>query len=219
MFNLSDYETVESRLIKFWKAYPDGQIHTEIFEASEHRFIVIARLYRTEADPKPWTTGMAYETIAARGVNATSALENCETSAIGRALANAGFASSGKRASREEMEKVARQSNDAQLVKLEASIAPNNDWTNFVADSSTNNVVPLAAGIEVVTSGFNATIMDERPTCRHGERIVKEGVAKTGKPYRGWMCPNPRTTGSVQCEPIWMILSATTGQWRMPDEK
>ncbi len=70
------------------------------------RFIVEASVYRTEADVRPWTTGLAEETIQGRGVNATSALENCETSAIGRALANAGYATKGKRASREEMAKV-----------------------------------------------------------------------------------------------------------------
>jgi hypothetical protein len=60
---------------------------------------------------RPWTTGLAEETVQGRGVNATSALENCETSAIGRALANAGYATKGKRASREEMSKVAAKAN------------------------------------------------------------------------------------------------------------
>ena len=107
MFNLDDYETVEERLIKYWKDHPDGQIHTEIMESTASRFIVKASVFRTEADPRPWTTGLAEETVQGRGVNATSALENCETSAIGRALANAGYATKGKRASREEMGKVA----------------------------------------------------------------------------------------------------------------
>jgi len=106
MFNLEDYETVEERLVKFWKDYPDGRIDTRLVEASATRFIVQAYIYRTEADQHPWSSGLAEETISGRGVNATSALENCETSAIGRALANAGYATKGKRASREEMSKV-----------------------------------------------------------------------------------------------------------------
>jgi hypothetical protein len=89
-FNLDDYEPVEARLEKFWKDHEDGRIETELLEASKDRFIVMARLYRTEADAKCWTTGIAEETVSQRGVNQTSALENCETSAIGRALANAG---------------------------------------------------------------------------------------------------------------------------------
>jgi len=95
MFNLDDYETVEERLIKFWKDYEEGRIHTEVIENSSSRFIVKASIFRTEADLRPWTTGLAEETVQGRGVNATSALENCETSAIGRALANAGYATKG----------------------------------------------------------------------------------------------------------------------------
>ena len=107
MFNLEDYETVEERLIKFWKDHPDGQIHTQVISSSAVQFIVMASIFRTEADNRPWTTGLAEETVQGRGVNATSALENCETSAIGRALANAGYATKGKRPTREEMSKVA----------------------------------------------------------------------------------------------------------------
>ena len=90
MFNLEDYETVEERLTKFWKEHPDGRINTTLLEANPTRFIVRAEIFRTEVDAHPWSTGIAEETVQGRGVNATSALENCETSAIGRALANAG---------------------------------------------------------------------------------------------------------------------------------
>jgi hypothetical protein len=79
MFNLQDYETVEERLVKYWKDHPDGRIDTHIVEASPMRFIIKASIYRTEVDAHPWTTGFAEETVAAKGVNATSALENCET--------------------------------------------------------------------------------------------------------------------------------------------
>ena len=107
-FNLEDYETVEERLAKFWKDYPDGRIETELIEAAKDRFIVMARIYRTEADARYWSSGLAFENITDKGVNATNALENCETSAIGRALANAGYAAKGKRPSREEMSKTTK---------------------------------------------------------------------------------------------------------------
>jgi len=124
MFNLDDYETVEERLVKFWKDHPDGQIHTKVLEHTSARFIVEASIYRTEADPRPWTTGLAEETVQGRGVNATSALENCETSAIGRALANAGYATKGKRASREEMSKVAaKEAVSSQVAQVKAKMA------------------------------------------------------------------------------------------------
>jgi hypothetical protein len=50
MFNLEDYETVEERLVKFWKDHPDGQIHTKIVHSSSTQYIVEASIYRTEAD-------------------------------------------------------------------------------------------------------------------------------------------------------------------------
>ena len=124
MFNLEDYETVEERLIKFWKEHPDGRIDTKLVDASATRFIVQAYIYRTEVDQHPWASGLAEETISGRGVNATSALENCETSAIGRALASAGYATKGKRPSREEMAKVQEQSKvKAELDKVKAKMA------------------------------------------------------------------------------------------------
>jgi hypothetical protein len=119
MFNLQDYETVETRLEKWHGQYPDSRVETELIEASNTRFIVFCKLFKTEADPKPCATGLAFETITEKGVNSTSALENCETSAIGRALANAGFAAKGKRASREEMAKV----NNAEPNQYEKKLA------------------------------------------------------------------------------------------------
>ena len=117
MFNLEDYETVEERLIKFWKEHPDGRIATKLLDFSSGRYIVQAFIYRTEVDQHAWSTGLAEETISGRGVNATSALENCETSAIGRALASAGYATKGKRPSREEMAKVAVAKNNEALIQ------------------------------------------------------------------------------------------------------
>jgi hypothetical protein len=67
---------------------------------------LLRRIYLRMLDGVAWATGYAEETVTSRGVNQTSALENCETSAIGRALANAGYAPKGKRPSREEMSKV-----------------------------------------------------------------------------------------------------------------
>jgi hypothetical protein len=107
-FNLQDYETVEDRLVKFWSDNPNGRIETNLVHFGGGQFIVQAFVYRNADDPVPTTTGYAEETVSNRGVNQTSALENCETSAIGRALANWIYAAKGKRPSRQEMEKVAR---------------------------------------------------------------------------------------------------------------
>lgn len=108
-FNLDDYETVEDRITKFWEKFPDGRIETSLVLADEKQFIIRADVYRDSTlECLPFASGYAQEIIGQGMVNKTSALENGETSAIGRALANGGFATKGKRASRTEMEKVSR---------------------------------------------------------------------------------------------------------------
>jgi predicted metalloprotease with PDZ domain len=57
MFNLADYETVEVRLEKFIKDYPDFRIATELEVVEKDRYIVKAYLYKTFTDSVAWTTG------------------------------------------------------------------------------------------------------------------------------------------------------------------
>jgi len=106
-FDLSQYATVEERLVLFWAANPDGRITTDIVRIDDHAVLFRAEVYRHRDDTQPAAVGHAYEEKTDRGVNATSHVENCETSAIGRALANWTY-QAGKRPSREEMAKVER---------------------------------------------------------------------------------------------------------------
>jgi hypothetical protein len=109
-FNLDNYETVEDRLKKFWKENPDARINTEIAHITEDGTCVTVRaeVFKNEQDARPVATGIAQETKGQGGfANADAWMENCETSAIGRALANWKYQGSDKaRPSREEMSKV-----------------------------------------------------------------------------------------------------------------
>jgi len=223
MFNLEDYETVEERLIKYWKDHPDGRIDTRLVEASATRFIVQAYIYRTEADQHPWSSGLAEETIQGRGVNATSALENCETSAIGRALASAGYATKGKRPSREEMAKVAsKRAVVTSIAEVKAKMAEtatqyvpiakaDDPWTTWESPAPQT----METAVETVKSVLGGTMPDE--SCIHGARIWKHGVSKAGKAWGHWRCPNQITSGSEKgaddkCEPIWYEIKSD-GTW------
>jgi hypothetical protein len=216
MFNLEDYETVEERLTKFWKDYPDGRISTTLVESTLQRFIVQASVFRTEADAQAWTTGYAEETVSTRGVNSTSALENCETSAIGRALANAGYVTKGKRPSREEMSKVKAAEPKPFAEKLADKItmpAEDDPWTvKAVSPAPTS-----ADAIALVQDVLGAVKIDKDiPLCRnchdHKPMSWKTGVsAKNNKPWGKFDC-------YVCRDVIWYNISAD-GTWKPQEAK
>ena len=225
-WNLDDYETVDSRIHKFWDSYPMGRIETTLLSNERDRFIVSARLYRTDVDSLPFATGHAEELVSDRGVNATSALENAETSAIGRAMASAGISAKGKRPSREEMAKVQRlsaetprtaipdqhrPSGDSPIVKHpfngdEKPIA--NEPETFVWDTESKAFEDKGTFIDTLKSALGADPISYG--CSHGNRVFKEGVSKTnGKPWAMWSCVEKRKTD--QCDPIWGKL--IDGHW------
>ena len=213
MFNLQDYETVETRLEKWHGQYPDSRVETELIEASNTRFIVFCKLFKTEADPKPCATGLAFETITEKGVNSTSALENCETSAIGRALANAGFAAKGKRASREEMAKVNNaQPNQYEKKLAERKYSPPGTKSAAVEDAlrasfavENKEADPQQWTVSEVVDQIASATPNEPPACEHGH-ILKQGISKGGKPYYGYVCK------AKQCEPRWAKITSN-GKW------
>jgi hypothetical protein len=113
-FNLNDYETVEERLRRFWSMpeHEDARIetinHTTPEDRAANTWVVETRIYLSALDQKenlPKATGWAFEVDGQGMANKTSALENCETSSIGRCLANMNL-SGNKRVTREEMAKV-----------------------------------------------------------------------------------------------------------------
>ena len=194
---LDDYEPVEERLAKFWALYPDGRVETELIEATANRFIVYSKIYRTEVDPKPWATGLAFETISDRGVNATSALENAETSSLGRCLANAGFASKGKRPSREEMSKATRD----RIIRVEK---PSDPWTIEPKEMP----IPVAEAVADLNDGI---VPEQIPTCKHGTMMLKTGN-KNGKEWRGYVCSTWPPDPNGKCPAVWMEIDKS-GRW------
>ncbi len=111
-FDLSKYIPVHARIASFYEKYPDGRIVTDLVTLNEETgFVCIkASAYRNRGDAEPSSTGHAFEIRGQGYVNNTSYIENGETSSIGRALANLGFAIENGIASREEMQKVQRMS-------------------------------------------------------------------------------------------------------------
>lgn len=111
---LKDYVEVNVRIQKFYEKYPNGSIQTEILKWEDGTIVMKAYAYRTPDDPRP-ATGHAYEKEGSTQVNRTSALENCETSAVGRALAMLGFEIKKSVASREEVANALHQQEQTRL--------------------------------------------------------------------------------------------------------
>jgi hypothetical protein len=102
------YAPVADRIRLFYERHPTGQIHTQLISQRDGEITFAAYVYRAPRDKRPSATGWASERVGDGEVNAVACLENTETSAIGRALANLGFTASRQRPSAEEMAKVAR---------------------------------------------------------------------------------------------------------------
>lgn len=162
-FNLENYETVQQRIDAFWVKHPEGRILTEVVYRDEKTFVVRAEIYLSYDHDEPAATGHAEEIIGSSPVNKTSALENCETSAIGRALRIGGV---GREASREEMEKVQRRAQTLALPELLEYMTPLTsvqEWRGAYSLAVQNGLVN-----EMMPDGLTTV----------GEYITQKGKAK-----------------------------------------
>ena len=130
-FNLDDYEPVASRLDRFLKAHPDARVITDLVHYLADIAVFKAELW---LDGEIIATGWAEEIRNQGNVNKTSHLENCETGAVGRALANAGLSGSdfAKRPSREEMGKVQRMTESGNGTITESSNLASEKQQNMI---------------------------------------------------------------------------------------
>ena len=221
MFNLSDYEDVDTRIHKFYSEYEDGAIITELVSNDEEKGVVVfkAVAFRTFVDAQPSAIGYARGSRKDRGVDRDFWFENCETSAIGRCLANLGLSAKGKRASSLEMAKVAdSQAGGNQPIRVRTEehkkfIEQTNPdaqiiWDTTIEPPSEEPIPALQKAGELVQSVLGA---EPVPSCKHGQRSLKEGKGAKGS-YRGWTCPLPYKQKAEACKPIWMILDPS-GRW------
>ena len=102
------YAEVNQRILAFWSLFPDGRIVTTKTHDDGQRCDFVCEVYRNAADEKPVATGNAFE-MRKGNVNSTSYIENCETSAVGRALGLMGIGATTAIASADEVLNAIRQ--------------------------------------------------------------------------------------------------------------
>jgi hypothetical protein len=150
-------------------------------------------------------------------------LENCETSAIGRALANAGYAPKGKRPSREEMTKVvaakppkpAVQDLEAAIRKATTAPGEQDYWTTPVGQYNkiVDAPVTLDKAMETIAAVMGTGEAQESPSCKHGHMKWREGE-KNGKAWGGFMCTIINNQGGEpKCPAIWYEVNSA-GKWQ-----
>lgn len=164
-FDLSDYQTVQERIEIFWKITDgNGRIINELVKFDDRNVIVKCSVWKDKNQELPDAVDYAQEFFTEKGINATSALENCTSSATGRALSLlAGELSpSKKRASRTEMEKMARS----------------RDWAAELEKVTTREQA-LALYNEAKNLGVNFKIIEMIQ--REGKRLAEKGNALIGK--------------------------------------
>jgi hypothetical protein len=166
---LEGYESVAERIEKFWAKYPNGRIDVNIVFQDGTRYIVQTDIYKEITDALPFATDFAEEIRS----NANRfPLENGSTSAIGLSK----FSENQNRPSFEEMKRVERPI--ATPVAAASESLPNGSYDPW-------DMTKAVAEIGGILTGRS---------CAHGVMIRKEGVGKTGKPYKGWVCPDNNRT-------------------------
>ena len=84
-FNLEDYVPVDERLDEFWTRHPLGRVWTDqvLIDFDSGNVEFTCHLFTDRESDMPVATGFAHEVIGQGHINKTSAVENCETSAVG----------------------------------------------------------------------------------------------------------------------------------------
>lgn len=137
-----NYVEVNERIKAFWKLCEKGKIETDILKLEDGICIIKAKVYEYKEDKEPRATGTAYEKENSTFINKTSYIENCETSAIGRALGNAGIGIDTSVASAEEVQNaIIQQENDRKITDKEIDILKKTIDKYNLTEEKTNEIL------------------------------------------------------------------------------
>lgn len=161
-----NYETVASRVFRFRQQYPTWSIRSQILDCTDEVCRVQVEIGFLSEDGKYVCVAMGHaeEYRTTEGINATSALENCETSAIGRALSFAGFGSPDSIASADEVFGAQRKAQIIEETKAGAVVVLQN---------------AAKKGTEALQEAWEKTLSyEDRQACRGHLAKLKREAAK-----------------------------------------
>ena len=185
-FSGDQYIPVADRIRLFYERFPGGRIITRLVRRTNRDVVFRSAVFRNASDGRPAATGWAAEREGDGDINTVACLENTETSAVGRALANLGLTGSTNRPSREEMDKANRVR--ARLLRVPLTLGraqPALDpELQRRADVATDVMALLGQAERLGLSSGKARVLREGITCHD---IDLRTLHRLGRRLRGWV--------------------------------
>ena len=213
-FNLSEYEDVATLNKWLISNYPNFRSDISVISADPDKgyILVQATLWRDSNDPSPAVSNIAFGSRDTYIQNMRRFYcEDTATSALGRAIIL--LKGSDKTATKDDMRKVDDapikniygKSGNSQVIEmaLRKSFADDGKPTS---EPTTWSIGDVAGALQT---------KPKQQECIHGLMILKEGTAKTGKPYYGYVCSAPK---GEQCNAKWAV-TAGNGSWFFREEE
>ena len=211
MFDLSNYEDVNSRIKRFQAAYPVGRIVTDViqFNAEKGYVLVSAQIYREHEDTLPSAVDYAFGDASTFNASMRKFyVEDTVTSAIGRALSL--ILETSSKPTQQDMARV-RTTTTKEYIPV---VNEDDAWTIKTV------AMPITSeeAVATVKDIIGATTDKDVPRCPHGEMAWKHGTTKAGKPWGHFKCPYAVTGELTRCpspnDVIWYEINKETGAWQ-----
>jgi hypothetical protein len=213
-FNLADYEDVATLNKWLISNYPNFRSDISVISADPDKgyILVQATLWRDSNDPSPAVSNIAFGSRDTYIQNMKKFyVEDTATSALGRAIIL--LKGSDKTATKDDMRKV----DDAPIKNIYGRSGNSQVIEMALRKSFADDAKP-ASEPTTWSVGDVAEALSTKPKqqeCTHGLMILKEGTAKTGKPYFGYVCSAPK---GEQCNAKWAVTAAN-GSWFFREEE
>jgi hypothetical protein len=183
-FGGGDYAPVADRVRLFYERYPTGRIVTHLVRRTEVEVVFRAEVFRSPSEREPAATGWAAEREGDGDINTVACLENTETSAVGRALANLGLVAAKQRPSREEMEKADRARARFRVVAEQPPRRTTDARIQQRADQATETIALLRRAVRLGFSTRRATIVRDHLTRRDADAAT---LIRVDRLMRDWL--------------------------------
>lgn len=213
-FNLDDYEDVATLNKWFIANFPSGRSDISVIshDPVNGYILVQATLWRDSKDEQPAVSNIAFGSRETYMPNMKKwYVEDTASSSLGRAIIL--LKGSNKTATKDDMRKV-----ESEPIKNIYGKSGNSQIIEMALRKSFADDAKTASEPTTWSVGDVAEALSTKPKqqeCVHGLMILKEGTAKTGKPYYGYVCSAPK---GEQCNAKWAVTAAN-GSWFFREEE